>query len=91
MEHVDNRVRKLELTFARITGGGAIAIAVMLGLFGYTTFYQVPKTVVDEIPQAVTDAIEKKYPDIESELSDRMIKIKQSKSARTTPQILWKH
>lgn len=72
MANIDERVRKLEQTFAKLTGGGVVLAVVILGFFGFATFYQIPRDVQQQIPMAVTNEIEKKYPNIKKELERRM-------------------
>ena len=89
MANIDERVRKLELIFATLAGGAAVLVAVVLGLFGFTTVYQIPHEVEQEIPAAVANEIEKKYPNIEKELERKMVELAESeRRARAAAQHL---
>ena len=78
MADIDQRVRRIELTFATLAGGAAVLVVVILGFFGYTTLHQIPHEVEQQIPGAVTKEIEEKYPNIERELERRMVELANS-------------
>ena len=89
MANIDERVRKLELTFARLASGAAVLVVVVLGFFGFTTVYQVPHEVERQIPEAVAKEIKKKYPNIEEELRRRMADLADSgRRARAAAELL---
>ena len=85
MANIDERVRRLELIFAALTGGSAVLVVVVLGFFGFATFHQIPHEVQQQMPMAVANEIESKYPNIEEELEERMEELMASEAeARTT-------
>ncbi len=78
MANIDQRLRRLELTFAAVAGGAAVLLVLVLGFFGFTTAYQIPKEVKQQIPEAVSNEIEKKYPNIRTELEQKMLELSDS-------------
>ena len=84
MANVDDRVRKLELTFAKLAGGAAVVVVVVLGFFGFASLYQIPHEVERQIPDAVAKEIKEQYPNIGEELGQKMAALAQSEGRART-------
>ena len=65
---INERIRKLELTKAYVLGGTSVGVLLILGYFGFSSFYQIPHTVRSLLPQAVNEYVEKKHPNYEKDL-----------------------
>ena len=72
MTNIEDRVGKLEKTFARITGGLAVALIFVFGFFGYAHWYQIPEEVGTVLPKAVERYVEKEN----SQFRNNILKIK---------------
>ena len=69
MSNVEDRVGKLEKTFARIVGGVTVSLLFLLGFFGYAHWYQIPGEVSKILPKAVEQYVENEHPQLESTLT----------------------
>lgn len=67
MAEIEDRVGKLEKTFARLTGGAIVAGVALLIFFGIT-YRQIPNKVQEILPGAITSYVEKQYPGFDDQL-----------------------
>ena len=73
MRSIEERIRKLETTFARLCGGGVVLAVVVLGFFGFTTLHQIPSEVSKAIPK-----------NIQEEIRQSLVRIEESESKAHT-------
>ena len=68
MAEIEDRVSKLEKTFARLTGGAIVAGIALLAFFSVTHFHQVPSKVQEFLPDAIEIYVEDQYPGFNEQL-----------------------
>ena len=65
MAEIEDRVSKLERTFARLTGGATVAAAVLLAFIGVTHFLHIPQKVEEAFQGYLDD-----HPEIQRQLDE---------------------